>query len=195
MHALGMRAKSMGASVLLVGAALVLALSASYTVQQLAPPIDGSPPITMARPPVDPPPPVTRNDPPPMGPIVPTTFIDASPVDPLAPQEGTMVPTSFGGAGGVVEITDAYWRRHPTDLSRFYPQRAITRNMEGRAELDCAVSTAGWLTCTVISEAPANWGFGEAALRISREYQMVPASRDGQPTQGRYHMVVPFTLR
>jgi hypothetical protein len=47
----------------------------------------------------------------------------------------------------------------------------------------------------VVSETPANWGFGEAALRISGDYQMVPATRGGVPVEARHRMVVPFQIR
>ncbi len=46
-----------------------------------------------------------------------------------------------------------------------------------------------------MSETPANWGFGLAALRISRDYRMVPAMRDGQAVEGRHWMRVPFEVR
>jgi hypothetical protein len=47
----------------------------------------------------------------------------------------------------------------------------------------------------VVSETPANWGFGRAALEIAGDYRMVPAMRDGQAIEGRYRMRVPFEVR
>jgi protein TonB len=91
-------------------------------------------------------------------------------------------------------IVNPRWLRRPRDLARYYPVRALARGVEGRVVLDCAVSTTGNLTCAVLSETPRNWGFAEAALRISRDYQMVPAMRDGTAVDGRHRMVIPFEL-
>jgi protein TonB len=67
--------------------------------------------------------------------------------------------------------------------------------MEGQVRIDCVVDVTGWLTnCTLLDEAPANWGFGQAALRIAREHRMSPALRDGVPVTARYRMIVPFSL-
>jgi protein TonB len=65
----------------------------------------------------------------------------------------------------------------------------------GDVVLDCLVSSAGRLDCDVVSETPSNWGFGEAALAISRDHRMAPATRDGMAVQGRYRMRVPFQVR
>jgi hypothetical protein len=60
--------------------------------------------------------------------------------------------------------------------------------------LDCTVATSGRLVCAIVSETPSHWGFGEAALRISRDHVMVPAMRDGAAVEGRYRMRVPFQV-
>jgi protein TonB len=99
------------------------------------------------------------------------------------------------GGGGPLEITDPHWLNRPQDLSRYYPPRALRRGMEGQVRIDCVVDVTGWLTnCTLLDEAPANWGFGQAALRIAREHRMSPALRDGVPVTARYRMIVPFSL-
>jgi protein TonB len=92
-------------------------------------------------------------------------------------------------------ITSPEWLRRPRDLARYYPERALRHGIEGRVVLDCGVSTLGALSCLVVSQTPANWGFGEAALRISRDYQMVPARQNGIAVEARYRMVVPFQLQ
>ena len=84
--------------------------------------------------------------------------------------------------------------QRPRDLERYYPRRALRMNMQGSATLDCRVAVDGWLNCTVLSETPSDWGFGEAALRIAREYRMVPAMRNGEAIEARYVMRVPFNL-
>ncbi len=51
--------------------------------------------------------------------------------------------------------------------------------------LQCTVTTAGTLTdCQVSRETPANYGFGAAALKLSKRFRMSPRTEDGQPVDG-----------
>lgn len=193
-HAFGVRATSMLASTALMGLAVLAALSVTYSVQVFHFP-DPAHEVTM----VVPPPPTPLEPPhptPPTQPIAPPTPSDAAIIDPLPP---VVSPISTLGepstVPGPVTITDPHWSQRPRDLARYYPRRAMANNVEGQVVLDCLVNVAGALSCRVVSETPANWGFGDAALRISRDYAMVPASRDGQLVEGRYRMRVPFDLR
>lgn len=190
---LGARASSLGASALLLGSAILLALNATYHVIPLDLIDAAPPPVVIERLHEEPPkpPPPRPDNPPPSGPVTidefPTqiTSIETGPTETLLP---------IGGGAGPVEITSPRWTRVPSNLERFYPQRSIQRGVEGRAVLDCAVSVTGSLSCTIVSETPAGYGFGDAALRISREYSMAPATADGLPVPGRYRMDVPFQL-
>ena len=38
--------------------------------------------------------------------------------------------------------------------------------------------------CVVLSEAPAGWGFGQAAVATAHNFWMKPMTRDGQPVSG-----------
>ena len=193
-HAIGMRASSMGASALLLGAAVFAALTATYTVRNLPTTIEAPPIISETY----------KPDPPPQPPIhaattnEPTSTID-SVLPPLAPPIGDPQPTNLlvsTGPVGPVRITNPYWTQTPHDLERFYPRRALQNGVEGRAVLECQVTTSGALSpCVVVSETPTGWAFGEAALRIASEYRMQPATLDGAPTTGRYRMDVPFAIR
>jgi TonB family protein len=75
-------------------------------------------------------------------------------------------------------------RANPNDFARYYPERARSRRLEGRAVLDCAVGSDGRLTCTVVSEYPSGLGFGEASLRVSRHYRMDAHTAGGVRTEG-----------
>jgi protein TonB len=47
----------------------------------------------------------------------------------------------------------------------------------------------------VISEDPTGWGFGEAALRISRNFRAAAQTNDGRPTSGgRTRVPISFRL-
>ncbi|MBS0411093.1 MAG: TonB family protein [Proteobacteria bacterium] len=79
------------------------------------------------------------------------------------------------------------WARRPSaaDMSRFYPEHAQRIGLSGSATIRCEVAASGGLQgCEVVSEAPANEGFGKAALKLSREFRMKPMTRDGEPVGG-----------
>ena len=65
--------------------------------------------------------------------------------------------------------------RIPTqyDVSRAFPAGAREQGVPGRADLSCVVRPSGSLTnCSVLSEAPSGWGFGEAALNLSLSFRV-----------------------
>jgi protein TonB len=190
-HALAMRATSLATSAAMLGAMVILALSATYVVQQLAPP-DRGPVITSVEdipPPPKQPEPPRPYTPPQLGPM-----IDAPQLPPLldttAEPAGTIIPFDPGPA----TITNPHWLQRPRDLARYYPRRAIAREMEGVVVLDCLVLVSGRLNCRVASETPQGWGFADAAQRIAADHRMAPAMRDGRAVEGRYRMNVPFEL-
>jgi protein TonB len=189
---LTMRATSLAASTAILGAAVLAALSFSYTVANFAlPSLERSIVVIAPEPPAPPP---AAPAPPPMRPTLPNEM--TAPVIPAPPTE-FLAPISSGdveAAPGPVLVEDPRWLQRPRDLARYYPPRAIGRGVEGEAVLDCLVSRIGTLSCAVVSETPAGWGFGAAAVQIAEDHRMVPATRDGQPVEGRYRMRTPFRL-
>jgi protein TonB len=192
-QALVARAASFGASALLMGGVVLLALTMTYAVQEWN--IGEAPaPVQMEREPPPPPDnPITRPQTTPM-----QENVDVSPLPPLDPVSSANAdPAPYLGPVapvGPVEITAPHWQRRPSDLTRFYPGRALGRNIEGEVVLNCLVRISGLLDCDVVSESPAGWGFGEAAQRIARAHRMVPATRSGIAVEGRYVMRVPFQI-
>lgn len=122
-------------------------------------------------------------------PLVPNTMIGA-PELPAAETAGAFDV----GAPPTIVVTHPSWVRRPSNLARYYPRRALLWGVEGQVILNCSVSAQGALSCAVESETPPNWGFGEAAQRIARDHQMIPAQLDGVAVEARYRMLVPFNL-
>lgn len=82
-------------------------------------------------------------------------------------------------------ITNPTWLRtpKPEDLSRVYPANA--KGLEARVVLDCIVTQRGLLdNCKVVSETPANHGFGDASLLLAPSFLIIPALEDGRPVGG-----------
>lgn len=196
-HAMAMRATSFVASATVIGLLALGALTMTI-VQRNAPDIfSGNPFQTFVEPPAAEP--VKERDPapPPAAEVNEGQIQLSSSVDDL-PLMPTTIAASAGAdtsSAGPPNIANPHWVRVPRGLDRYYPRRALERGVEGAVTLNCVVATSGRLNCAVVSETPVNWGFGDAALSISRDYQMVPATRDGVPVEGRHRMVIPFRLQ
>lgn len=95
-------------------------------------------------------------------------------------------------------ITNPDWARRPSgeDVARYYPDRAMRMNIEGRATLSCQVTAKGTLeNCSVDSEEPADQDFGSAAMRMSKLFRMRPKTQDGAPVEGgTVRIPIRFTL-
>jgi len=61
-------------------------------------------------------------------------------------------------------------------MPSFYPDRAQRMEVNGRAVINCGVTPQGKLIdCKLVSETPADYGFGEAALKMSAYFKMKPS--------------------
>jgi protein TonB len=161
------------------------------------PPPTSQPPLIKARPSLQPP---IGLDPPPApfepleGPVV------DDPGPPTLTQEPVLPPApnvELIQGPPVIEHPD--WLRRPTgeDLARHYPRRALEQELSGRAQIACSVTAAGRLqSCVVVSETPAGRGFGDAALKLSRAFQMRPQTEDGRPVEGgRVNIPITFEVK
>jgi TonB family protein len=74
------------------------------------------------------------------------------------------------------------WQKRPTaqELLAVYPKAAHGR--PGSAQIDCVITPQGGLSdCVVEVETPAGAGFGQAAIRLSTQFLMRPATLKGAP--------------
>lgn len=76
------------------------------------------------------------------------------------------------------------WRKKPTaaDLMSVWPAPVNHRYVDGEATIHCKVSPQGGLyDCLVVSQRPAGAGFGSAALALTPQFAMKPATKGGKP--------------
>lgn len=70
------------------------------------------------------------------------------------------IALSGSAAAGLVFVTSL-------DPSRYYPERAQGLHVEGKTTIKCTLPENGRLTdCVVLSESPAGYGFGDAAIKM-----------------------------
>jgi protein TonB len=154
--------------------------------------------------PSDPPPkPAQRTPPPPhptlhQTPITPLTPLDHPlTVDPTPHHDPITLkdpPGTLADNGPTVidtpkpkKITRPDWLSQPdaAAMSRYYPERAQRLGVSGSATINCTVAANGTISgCDVVSETPSNYGFGDAARKLSRFFKMRPQMVDGQPVAG-----------
>jgi protein TonB len=97
------------------------------------------------------------------------------------------------GASGGGSVRDADWIVKPEDkMPKFNPWRARAKGVSGDVLLHCQVapdSTAR--NCRIVHESPGGYGFGEAALKVSRYFRLSPPMVNGAP---RYEIWVPIPI-
>jgi len=87
------------------------------------------------------------------------------------------------------------WVRKPTrdDLLAVWPTSALKSGLSGEALINCAVTVQGALNdCIVTEETPTGLGFGAAAIALTPQFRMKPATWRGVPAVGMISMPVRF---
>lgn len=73
------------------------------------------------------------------------------------------------------------WRMKPNgaDIAAIYPQKAQREEKAGWAVMECQTQASGDLKdCRLLGEAPANYGFGAAALKLAPKFKLDPKKND-----------------
>jgi len=101
-------------------------------------------------------------------------------------------------AGGDPSIprVRANWKKAPTPESVMwaYPPKAAAIQQTGKVMMRCQIDAEGKVTdCKVLSETPADFGFGEAAVSLKTQMEFTPESRCGKPTPSEVTIPITFT--
>lgn len=141
-------------------------------------PAAAAPPVISFRPPE--PAPVTA-----VAPAPPPAAAPAPAPAPAAPASAAPAPAPPRAAEPT--YVRPTWLRRPgaAQLSQVYPRRAADQGIPGQASLDCLIQTDGSLSCTQGASSPADAGFGEAAMRLSRQFRAAPTLPDGSSAYGK----------
>lgn len=95
-------------------------------------------------------------------------------------------------SGAIVPPT---WRKSVGDLDvrRYWPVQAMRREQGGRASYRCKVDLRGRLfDCRTLEEEPAGQHFGDAALAMTSQLLMSPATFRGEPVISEFTSEVEF---
>ena len=97
---------------------------------------------------------------------------------------------------GALSMGDVNWERAPNarDFARYFPDRAIDAGVSGSVTLDCIIGGGGRLACSVAGESPDGYGFGRAAINISRQLRVDTRLSDGSSAAGR-NLILPLSFR
>ncbi|RAK59103.1 hypothetical protein DJ021_04455 [Phenylobacterium hankyongense] len=91
--------------------------------------------------------------------------------------------------------TPADWLRKPTpaDMLVVWPTQAWAKGLGGRAIIACQVTTQGaLLDCVTLSEKPAGEHFGAAAIALTPQFLMKPATLKGAPVVSMVNIPINF---
>ena len=118
---------------------------------------------------------------------------EEKPDDELTEEEEQVVQAPSGGALGVGDVN---WVREPSarDFARYFPNEALEEGQSGNVTLSCIIGGSGRLACSVASESPGGYGFGDAAIGISRQLRVRTTLPDGTSAEGR-EMRLPLSFR
>ena len=117
-------------------------------------------------------------------------------VEPVKDADGALVkdarvrvPVTFSPAAatGDTRIAKPEWGRLPDAdaVDSLYPPAAKAAKAAGTVTVECRVAAGGALTgCKVLKETPAEMGFGQAALALTRHFRMRAWTSDGRPVDG-----------
>jgi periplasmic protein TonB len=139
---------------------------------------------------------VTQTPPLPVPPADNTVKTVAGPEIPALPTGGE-VQVAGGSEAPAGPVAVAKWSRFPGPeaLSTYYPPRALEAEVEGVSTLECVVrDVQGHVTCSVLSERPGGYGFGEATRRMIEKVGRVEVNTGGMAVGSALRLSVKWSL-
>ena len=124
------------------------------------------------------------------------TMLNLVPVSPLRRKLGLALAGVIAMAGATAvwaanptssPLEKPVWTEKPTmaQLVSLYPKAAEKAHVTGMAVIDCRVRQDGRLrACSIRKQDPAEYGFGQAALKLSALFRMEAKDGDGRSTAG-----------
>lgn len=116
-----------------------------------------------------------------------------APLPGVPPGDGPDAPTATADNEEGRVITNPSWRVRPGPE---YPNLAQRQGVEsGQVRLTCPVSVEGRIqSCWIVSETPADAGFGQAALAGAVQARLQPRTVDGEAVESNVSFTVRFQL-
>ena len=116
--------------------------------------------------------------------------LDALANGPILDRALNTTPPAVPHAAGVPAnvISHPLYSARPTaaDLGQYYPERGLRLGLTGKVGVLCDVGAEGAVTgCALLSEEPADVGFGYAATRVASFFKLEALDGDGRPVAGR----------
>jgi TonB family protein len=98
-------------------------------------------------------------------------------------------------APGVVDYRPRTQISAPRHIASFYPDRAMRMEVNGRVAVECPTLVEGKPDgCKIVSEAPLDYGFGDAALKVSEQFRFVDETIDGASTHEPVRLPINFSV-
>ena len=118
----------------------------------------------------------------------------AAPANCDSPIASTSNIHSINDVRKVSEASEFVFEQFPSqrESESIYPQKAISLQIEGTSRIQCVFDKFGYFNdCKITSENPLGFGFGDAAIELSKAMKVRMTMKNGAPVEGQ-RITIPF---